>query len=89
MAQRLRGPYNPLSLLFNPEILTQVKTGVQMIRNCLKTLDSGFRRNDGKWYLLTFYETINYDELVKSQNWDGKVKSSICKVRKSKGVRRT
>jgi hypothetical protein len=50
-----------------------------MIRNCLKTLDSGFRRNDGKWY----------DELVKSQNWDGKVKSSICKVRKSKGVRRT
>jgi hypothetical protein len=29
-----------------------------MIRNCLKTLDSGFRRNDGKWYLLTFYETI-------------------------------
>jgi hypothetical protein len=35
-----------------------VKTGVQMIRNCLKTLDSGFRRNDGKWYLLTFYETI-------------------------------
>jgi hypothetical protein len=21
-----------------------------MIRNCLKTLDSGFRRNDGKWY---------------------------------------
>jgi hypothetical protein len=21
-----------------------------MVRNCLKTLDSGFRRNDGKWY---------------------------------------
>jgi hypothetical protein len=30
-----------------------------MVRNCLKTLDSGFRRNDGKWYFLTFYETIN------------------------------
>jgi hypothetical protein len=31
-----------------------------MIRNCLKTLDSGFRRNDGKWYLLTFYESISF-----------------------------
>jgi hypothetical protein len=31
-----------------------------MVRNCLKTLDSGFRRNDGKWYFLTFYETIIY-----------------------------
>jgi hypothetical protein len=29
-----------------------------MVRNCLKTLDFGFRRNDGKWYFLTFYETI-------------------------------
>jgi uncharacterized protein (DUF1786 family) len=40
-----------------------VKTGVQMIRNCLKTLDSGFRRNDGKWYLLTFYETITIEAI--------------------------
>jgi hypothetical protein len=31
-----------------------------MVRNCLKTLDSGFCRNDGKWYFLTFYEIINY-----------------------------
>jgi hypothetical protein len=30
-----------------------------MVRNCLKTLDSGFCRNDGKWYFLTFYEIIN------------------------------
>jgi hypothetical protein len=29
-----------------------------MVRNCLKTLDSGFCRNDGKWYFLTFYEII-------------------------------
>jgi hypothetical protein len=43
---------------------TQVKTGVQMIRNCLKTLDSGFRRNDGKWYLLTFYESINGGQIL-------------------------
>jgi hypothetical protein len=26
---------------------------------------------------------LNYDDLVKSQNWDGKVKSSICKARKT------
>jgi hypothetical protein len=23
-----------------------------MVRNCLKTLDFGFRRNDGKWYFI-------------------------------------
>ena len=33
--------------------------GVQMVCNCLKRLDSGFRRNDGKWGFSTFYETIN------------------------------
>ena len=31
----------------------------------------------------TFYEVINDDGLVKSQNWDGKVKSSICQARKT------
>jgi hypothetical protein len=35
-----------------------VKTGVQMVCNCLKRLDSGFRRNDGKRYFGTFYETV-------------------------------
>jgi len=29
------------------------------IRNILKLLDSGFRRNDKKWCFLTFYEFIN------------------------------
>jgi hypothetical protein len=38
-----------------------------MIRNCLKTLDSGFRRNDGKGYLLTFYETINLKKTIKNK----------------------
>jgi nucleotide-binding universal stress UspA family protein len=33
-----------------------------MVRNCLKTLDSGFCRNDGKWYFLTFYEIINLEK---------------------------
>jgi len=37
-----------------------VKTGVQMVCNCLKGLDSGFRRNDGKRYFPTFYKTINF-----------------------------
>jgi hypothetical protein len=39
-----------------------------MVRNCLKTLDSGFRRNDGKWYFLTFYETININYPIKSKS---------------------
>ena len=30
-----------------------------------------------------------FDDLVKSQNCDGKVKSSICKARKTRGERRT
>jgi hypothetical protein len=34
-----------------------------MVRNCLKTLDSGFCRNDGKWYFLTFYEIIKSDTM--------------------------
>jgi hypothetical protein len=40
------------------KVATPVKTGVQRICNSLKTLDSGFRRNDGKTHLQTFYETI-------------------------------
>jgi len=32
-----------------------------MVCNCLKRLDSGFRRNDGKRYFWTFYEAINFD----------------------------
>ncbi len=30
-----------------------------------------------------FYEAINFDEIVKTQNWDGKVKSFRYKARKS------
>jgi len=37
------------------------ESGVQVSHKCLKTLDSGFRRNDGKWYFSTFYEGINLD----------------------------
>jgi flagellar biosynthesis protein len=36
------------------EVVTPVKTGVQPFRNCTKTLDSGFRRNDGLSRCWTF-----------------------------------
>ncbi len=36
-----------------------MKTGVQRIYNYLKELDSGFRRNDEKTRITTFYETIS------------------------------
>jgi len=34
-----------------------------MVCNCLKRLDSGFRRNDGKENFSTFYEFINIDSI--------------------------
>jgi len=36
-----------------------LKNGVQGFHKCLRTLDSGFLRNDGKTAFSTFYETIN------------------------------
>ena len=33
-----------------------------MACNCLKRLDSGFCRNDGKRYFGTFYETVNANQ---------------------------
>ena len=38
-----------------------MKTGVQRTYNYLKGLDSGFRRNDRKAYLQTFYEIIKFN----------------------------
>jgi Asp-tRNA(Asn)/Glu-tRNA(Gln) amidotransferase A subunit family amidase len=38
-----------------------VETGVQEIGKALKTLDSGFRRNDRKGYFQTFCEIIKFD----------------------------
>jgi hypothetical protein len=37
-----------------------VKTGVQVIYNYLKILDSGFRRNEENWDFQTFYEIIKF-----------------------------
>ena len=41
------------------KVVTPVKTGVQIVYNHWKKLDSGFRRNDGKTNFKTFYEAIN------------------------------
>ena len=41
-----------------PRIGSGAGTGVQRTYNYLERLDSGFRRNDGKGYLSTFYECI-------------------------------
>jgi len=41
------------------------KAGIQ---NYLKTLDSCLRGNDAKGRFQTFYDTINIDNPVKSQN---------------------
>ncbi|MFO7971664.1 MAG: hypothetical protein R6U40_07920 [Desulfobacterales bacterium] len=46
------------------KVVTPVKTGVQMLCNCLKILDSGFRRNDRKRYFVTFCEFINFHGYV-------------------------
>ncbi|HEX7371426.1 MAG TPA: hypothetical protein VF372_01320, partial [Thermodesulfobacteriota bacterium] len=35
--------------------VTPVKTGVQSVRKALKTLDSGFRRNDAKRNQIDFF----------------------------------
>jgi len=42
------------------EVVTPVKTGVQIFCKCSKDLDSGFRRNDEKDGFPTFYEAMKY-----------------------------
>jgi hypothetical protein len=37
---------------------SRLKIGVDFLLNGLKWLDSGFGRNDGKWWFSTFYEFI-------------------------------
>ena len=56
----------PVPVLRSSSATEGGKTGVQRIRNELKTLDSGFRRNDGKRFFSTFYEFIKIDGFVKS-----------------------
>jgi hypothetical protein len=40
------------------KVVAPAQAGAQEFCNCLKILDSGFRRNDRKTYLATFYEAI-------------------------------
>jgi hypothetical protein len=42
------------------KVVTPMGTGVQVIYKHLITLDSGFRRNDGKTSFQTFYEIIKF-----------------------------
>jgi hypothetical protein len=52
-----------LFLTASQEVVTPLKNGVQAFVKPLVTLDSGFRRNDGKGRFLTSYEflSLNFD----------------------------
>jgi hypothetical protein len=52
-------------LMNSQKVVTPVKTGVQVLCNCLKRLDSGFRRNEVKRYFMTFCEFINIELMIK------------------------
>ena len=43
------------------KVVTPVKTGVQCFCNALKSLASGFHRNDDSWAFSTFYEVVNHE----------------------------
>jgi hypothetical protein len=47
-------------LMLSSKVVTPVKTGVQCFCNHLKSLDSGFHRNDDSWAFLTFNEFVKY-----------------------------
>ncbi len=55
-----------LKLMNSQKVVTPVKTGVQMLYNFLKRLDSGFRRNDG---LQLRKKTVFYYFLRVHQIW--------------------
>ena len=48
----------PLKVTDSPKVVIPVKTGVQRFCNMLKSLDSGFHRNDDFWAFSTFDESI-------------------------------
>ena len=47
--------------MLSSKVVTPVKTGVQCFCNHLKSLDSGFHRNDDSWAFLTFNEFVKID----------------------------
>jgi len=46
-------------MMNSQKVVTPVKTGVHPFRNFLKTLDSGFRRNDEMPLFFLFCDAIN------------------------------
>ena len=44
-----------------PRIGSGAGTGVQLFCKSVNKLDSGFRRNDGKWAFGTFYESVKFN----------------------------
>ena len=53
------------TMMLSSKVVTPVKTGVQCFCNPLKSLDSGFHRNDDSWAFLTFDEFVNYGPMEK------------------------
>jgi len=49
-------------LMTSSKVVTPVKTGVQCFCNTLKSLDSGFHRNDDSWAFSTFDEVVKAEE---------------------------
>jgi len=55
-----------------------VKTGVQCFCNALKSLASGFHRNDDSWAFSTFYEVVKLDaDLCSPLGHDGLLQGDI------------
>jgi hypothetical protein len=50
--------------MHSQKFVTPAKAGVQRLYKCLKALDSGFRRNDGKEAFKTFCKFIKLDEFL-------------------------
>jgi len=48
--------------MLSSKVVTPVKTGVQCFCNPLKSLDSGFHRNDDSWAFLTFDEFVSIEQ---------------------------
>ena len=69
--------FNANSLVKSPRVVMpvpdQVRDDGSGIQNILKSLDSGFRRNDGKTEQLTFYEIINVENYKRGFNSSDRV----------------
>jgi hypothetical protein len=76
VAENLFLSFRPLGFAEPKRFPKEIGPGIQSRQSVIIYLDPGFRRGDEMELTATFYETINVDEFVKSQNCDGFVKSS-------------